>query len=236
MGQIMETCVFIAPGDTPLGGALAEEADKFGYRIISTTEQAAAAETATEAAASTAAQTADPLDQDISSTLTVEWTRRSLLSARNAVLAGLNASGRIDLSIVIHESVPDQKPTHELAPVDIERQIDSTQKGSFYLLRELLACYVRQKSGRLAMVQYAPGEFTALPLCAAAAAAFRGATDALFTLYQNEDIIINGFESTREDPDGFARHIFQTLEAKAVHGKWYRFGSIGRQPKSWLRN
>ena len=226
MGQLMETCVFIAPGDTPLGGALVEEADRNGYRVISTADKAP----------EKAAEKPDQEGQATSSSLTVQWTRRSLLSARNAVLAGLNASGRIDLSIIIHESVPDQKPTHELSPVDIERQIDSEQKGTLFLLRELLACFVRQKSGRLAMVHYSPGEFTALPLCAAAAAAFHGVADALFTLYQNEDMIINGFESTREEPDGFARHIFQTLEGKAVHGKWYRFGPIGRQPKSWLRN
>ena len=71
------------------------------------------------------------------------------------------------------------------------RAVDA--KGYMFILRELLSFFVRQGSGKLAMVCYFPGDFTQLPLCAASSGAFRGTVDALSTLYQNENITINGF-------------------------------------------
>ena len=216
MGQLMEKCIFVTLGDGPLGEAVTDQADRIGYNIISAVEYKVDEET------------------EGVSPLFLTWNRRSLMSARNAVIAGINAFDRIDTAIVIHESVQDEKPLHELAPVFIEQRVDLSTKGMFFMLRELLACFVRQGSGNLVLVHYAPGGFTQLPLCAASSGSFRGTFDALTTLYQNEDITINGFESTREQPAGFAHFIFQSLQGKAAHshGRWFRYGSARRLAKS----
>lgn len=216
MGQIMEKCMLISPGDARLGEALTDQADKYGYNVIATVDHEVDNE------------------PDKLSPLYLTWNRRSFLSARNAVVAGINAFKSIETAIIIHESVQDAKPLHELAPVSIDQTVDFSTKGHMFMLRELLAFFVRQGSGNLAMVYYLPGDFTQLPLCAASSGAFRDTVDALSTLYQNEDITINGFESGRDQPTAFAHFIFQTLHGKAAQagGRWYRFGSSRRRGRS----
>ncbi|MBT3274908.1 MAG: hypothetical protein HN368_17270 [Spirochaetales bacterium] len=214
MGRNMEKCIFISPGDTILGRELTDRADKNGNQVIS-------------------AVTEDldlPEDKQDQSPLYCRWNRRSLLSARNAVLAGLNAFETIDTAIIIHETVQDENPIHELAPVIIEQSVDVLMKSHFFMLREILSVFVRRGGGTLALVHYSPGEYTQLPLCAASSSAFRSAADSLCTLYQNENIRINSFDCSKEKPEGFANYIFQTLTGKAAgsHGKWYHFGTAGR--------
>ena len=158
----------------------------------------------------------------------------SLLSARKAVLTCINAFERLDTAVIIHETRQDERPVHELTPVAIEEYVDLAMKSTFFMLKEILARFVRQRSGVLALVNYIPEEYTLLPLCAASTAAFRASTDSLSTLYQNENIIINGFDCTRVPPERYGRFILQALAGKAgeVSGKWYRCGPTGRLPKS----
>jgi hypothetical protein len=214
MGEIMENRLLIAPGDTRLGEAVASEAERSGYRV-----------------ALGVARTVEGQSEE-QSPLLLEWNRRSLLSARNLVLQTVNALGGIDVSVVIHEPVPDAAPTHELSPAAIERQVDYYQKSGLHLIRELLACYMRQKAGMLSLIHYAPENVPELPLSAAASAAFCSTTEALFELYQNEEFIINGFDCTKEGPARFARFYFQTIEGKTGHGKWHRYGAARRKAKS----
>ena len=213
--KIMDKSIFITPGDTALGAALAKDADIDGYGVASTSKNAV------------------PDEKEEQFPLEISWNGRSLVSARKAVLTCLNAFERIDTAIIIHESRQEELPVHELTPVAIEEYIDLEIKSTFYMVREILACFVRQQSGILALVDYVPEEYTLLPLCAASTAAFRAAADSLSTLYQNENIAINGFESTHIPPERYSRFILQSIAGKAgeTSGKWYRCGPTGRLPK-----
>lgn len=215
-GRIMDKSIFITPGDTLIGAALAAEADIEGYRVASTAN-GDAGESKAE-----------------SLPLVISYSSRSLVSARKALLTCINTFSRLDTAVIIHETHQDEQPVHELTPVAIEEYIDAAQKSTFFMLREILACFVRQRSGVLALVNYIPEEYTLLPLCAASAAAFRAAADSLSTLYQNENIIINGFDCTRVSPERYSRFILQALSGKAAlaGGKWYRCGPTGRFHKS----
>ena len=122
MGRNMEKCIFISPGDTMLGRELTEGADKNGDLVISAITQ----------------EPENPEPSDSQSPLLCLWNRRSLLSARNAVLAGLNTFDRIDTAVIIHEAVQDEKPIHELPPVLIEQSTDIHMKSQFFMLREIL--------------------------------------------------------------------------------------------------
>lgn len=212
----MDKSMFITPGDTILGTALAIEADTDGFRVASTT-----------------GEEIQEGNEEIFP-LKINWNGRSFISARKAILTCINTLERIDTAVIIHETRQDEQPVHELTPVAIEEYIDLTMKSTFFMLREVLARFIRQRSGVLALVNYIPEDYTLLPLCAASTAAFRAATDSLSTLYQNENICINGFECTRVPPERYGRFILQALSGKAgeVSGKWYRCGPTGRMLKS----
>ncbi len=212
-----ETRVLIAPGDTALGRVLVNLEADAGNLIVAALENDASAIN-------------ESGDGNESRRIDGKWNRRSLLSARNLVLQGLNTFGKIDKAILIHECRQDERSIHELSPTAIDRSIDESLKGIFFLLRELMSYFVRQGTGNLAMVHYSPGDYTKLPLDAAFSAAFRAATDSLCTLYQNEEITINGFECFRERPDDFGKFILQSLAGRAAStkGKCYRYGAVSR--------
>ena len=212
-----ETSVLIAPGDTALGRVLVNLEEDAGSRIVAAIEK-------------DASSVREGGDGDEPQRLDRKWNRRSLLSARNLVLQGLNTFGKIDKAILIHECRQDERSIHELSPTAIDRSIDESLKGIFFLLRELMSYFVRQGTGAVAMVHYSPGDYTKLPLDAAFSAAFHAATDSLCTLYQNEAITINGFECFRERPDDFGKFIRQSLAGRAAStkGKWYRYSAVSR--------
>jgi hypothetical protein len=211
----MDKSIFITPGDTLLGSALAVKADTDGFRVASTTSGDV------------------PEGKEDTLPLAINWNGRSLVSARKAILTCINAFEHLDTAVIIHETHQDEQPVHELTPVAIEEYLDMAMKSTFFMLKEILARFVRQRSGILALVNYIPEEYTLLPLCAASTAAFRAAADSLSMLYQNENIIINGFDCTRVPPERYSRFILQALAGKAgdVSGKWYRCGPTGRFQK-----
>ncbi len=212
----MDKSMFITPGDTVIGGALAAEADVDGFAVALTTgERVAEAKRDTRP-------------------FLISYNGRSLVSARKAVLTCINTFQRLDTAVIIHEAYQDERPIHELTPVAIEKYVDSAMKNTFFMLREVIACFVRQRSGVLALVNYIPEDYTLLPLCAASTAAFRATVDSLSTLYQNENIVINGFECTRLPPERYVRFVLQALSGKAgeTGGKWYRCGATRQLLKS----
>lgn len=202
--------MLITPGDVSVGVALAESTVADGWKVALTVSDDIPAAEARER----------------ESPYLIQSNVGSLLSARKALLNGLNVLEGLDAAIVVHEAVQDERPVHELSPVAIERYIDNRLKSLFLMLREILSLFVRQGSGILAMVNYVPQESALLPLCSAATAAFRATTDSLVTLYQNEHIFINGFECTDGTPERFSRFMLPLLSGKAgeTSGKWYRCG------------
>ena len=61
---------------------------------------------------------------------------------------------------------------------------------------------------------------------AAAAAVFRSIGDELFTAYQNEPILLRGFESQTDQLEDFARFVLTGTNEKPERsrGKWLRYG------------
>ncbi|MBN1685437.1 MAG: hypothetical protein JW852_02225 [Spirochaetales bacterium] len=208
----MDKRMLIIPGDSDMSVALAEEASIDGWTVALTRRGKKPG----------AGQGKNPL--------IIGCNGRSFLSTRRSFIDCINAFGGLDAAIVLHEARQDERPVHELNPVAIEEYVDTEMKGHLFLLREVLSFFVRNRSGILAMVNYAPEDSTLLPLCAAATAAFHAVTDSIATLYQNENIVINGFDCSVESPQRYSRFILQQLSGRAgdVSGKWYRYGAAGR--------
>jgi NAD(P)-dependent dehydrogenase (short-subunit alcohol dehydrogenase family) len=222
----MERCILVAPGDTDLGMELTQHALRAGMNVICTSSR----------------KIENP-GEDIKpegkndSLITPHWNMRSLLSARNVLLSGLNTFGRIDEAILIHTRYKNNQTLHEVAPVSIEKAVDTHIKSHFFILKELLSLFLKQQNGILALAIHSPEEFTASPLDASAIAGFNALANSLFTIYQNEKIDINAFESETENTSEYAEFILDTHRKKAgtSKGKWYHFGDgpFGNIRRSW---
>lgn len=155
--------------------------------------------------------------------------RRSPLSNRSCIIDTLSTFEKIDEAITVYTSEGENRPIHDLPTVDIEEPIDSSIKAVFFILKEILAYFWKQKRGILSLVTYTYGPEVLTPLDAAAYGSFHSLTDSLFTYYRNEPIAINGFESQSSRSDEFAAFIKQTVDEKASksHGKRYKFSDRG---------
>lgn len=155
----------------------------------------------------------------------IPWNRTSTLSVNNVIVESVNRLESIDGMIFLFQPVIDYKPIHELSLAQVESYIDSYVKGSIYLLREVLGYFQKRQRGDLYVVIHISGLEVLPPIDAVGIGAIESFTNSLFTLYQNEEVNINGFTSNSADSREFADYIYKTIQQKArtSHGKWYRY-------------
>ncbi|HUX13691.1 MAG TPA: hypothetical protein VMW87_11730 [Spirochaetia bacterium] len=208
----MERHVLIAGRGGPVLEALVQEAIAAKARVLRTLDSG---------------QDKPPVPEGSEDLLALTiWNRRSPLSARSVVIRAANVLSTIEEAFIVYSSSNEVfRPFHELSPADIELKVDSDVKGYLFLIKEILAQLSRQRSGTISLVFQHPGAVLGSPLEAAAAAGFHSTADELFVAYQNEPVILRGFESTVADASEFARHVFAagTEKAERTRGKWQRF-------------
>ena len=209
----MPNTVLVAPADTRLGTALTALLRGAGARVIA----------AVGPEAEENGEEKEPEDNS-ESLLELPWNRRSMLSARNIILEGLNTYGEIDQAFILHSTKADSHPLHELPPVSIEAAVDASTKSVLFFIKELLQYFLRTQQGAFSLLLYERSGTPRTPLAAAAAAGFRAVVGSLLATYQNEHFSINGFVSHNEEPEAFAEFTIQTLAGKAgqATGKWFR--------------
>ncbi len=154
----------------------------------------------------------------------IPWTRHSSVSVHNVLVEAVNRADKVDEVIFVFSTLMENKPLHELGLASIDSYIDNYVKGGLYFLREVLGYFQKQKQGQLSIVLHTAGLEVLPPIDAVGIGGIKTFTDSMFTLYQNEPIMLNGFTSDTTAPDEFAYFIHRTLNEKArgTHGKWYR--------------
>jgi len=154
----------------------------------------------------------------------IPWTRHSSVSVHNVLVEAINKLDTIDEVVFVFSALMQNKPLHELGLATIDSYIDNYVKGGLYFLREVLGYFQKQKQGQLSIVLHTAGLEVLPPIDAVGIGGIKTFTDSIFTLYQNEPIMINGFTSDTTTPEDFAYFIRNTLTEKArgTHGKWYR--------------
>ncbi len=199
---------------SPLGQKLSELLLRDGNTIISTVSK----ET------DSALQPGETVDDGLS---LIEWNPHSPVSAHNVLIEAIHMHGRIDRALFIFDTTKDNRALHELSLSEIERYIDSRFKGRCFLLKELIHYFQknRQHKGVISLILHSEGAKVLPPLDGMGTGAFRSLGNSLFTFYQNEELIINGFESSTSESGEYAEFIVKTMKEKGgdTHGKWYRF-------------
>ncbi|TVR58574.1 MAG: hypothetical protein EA426_09640 [Spirochaetaceae bacterium] len=152
------------------------------------------------------------------------WNPRSPLSARSVILSGTNTFDPIDEAIVVLSANGSLTPIHETPAATIEAAIDASVKGYIFLVKEIVAYFQRRKAGTLSFVVHEPGEnFAALSACASGC--FRALAESMFSLYQNEPILMRGFRSETTNVKSFAEFVLTNCSDRPEKsgGKWHAY-------------
>ena len=139
-------------------------------------------------------------------------------------MKGIRDFDILDGVILVHTPRGDHSPIHEVPAVTIENTVDSTIKGYMYIAKEALAYFIKRKQGSLTFVVADQPE-TLSSLDAVLSGGFHSLADSLFRMYQNEPVIINGFETTGAQPEGYADFIVRTMteKEKQPNGRWIHY-------------
>jgi hypothetical protein len=139
-------------------------------------------------------------------------------------MKGIRDFGEIDGVLLVHTPRGDHSPLHEIPAVRIETAVDTALKGYMYIAKEALAYFIKRKQGFFSFVIAEENE-TVSSLDAVLAGGFRALSDSLFRMYQNEPIILNGYESKGANPELFADFVVRTMteRERQPKGRWLHF-------------
>jgi hypothetical protein len=164
----------------------------------------------------------------------VAWNPGSAISSRTLVLTAENKLDRIDEAILICSPPSVRRPAADLPLSDIEILINDHIKGWFFLVKEIANAFTRRGSGILGFVYFDASpeggkDETADLLGSSSLASFRSLTAGLLGAAKREPFITMGFSSSdRTDDNGFAAHIFKTIDGADLKdsGKLHKYGRI----------
>lgn len=158
------------------------------------------------------------------------WNRRSALSARSVVLHTVNLFRSLEEAVIVYAPARDTAPLHEISVVRIEERVDAEVKGYLFMIREVLACFIKQGHGKLLFAVRDSEEESRSPIEAAASGSFVSMAEAIFSHYQNEPISIRGLYTTSKDHDQVAHVALDLLSAEPnsrLDGRWQHYPSRG---------
>ncbi len=208
MGRI----VLISEADTPLGAGLVRLFMAKGDRVAAAVGSGARAGEGSAHGERAAA-----------SFVSIAWNRRSPVSARNLLLATLNAFGGLDDALILEPPAP-AAPLERCPTADIDRAFDDC-RGIVFLARELLAYFKARGGGALCMVSSSPRapDQTGSAVEQAVREAFRGFASALLASNTAGAFVLNGFQGNGTGPEEYSAFIDRTLEEKArkITGRWF---------------
>ena len=162
--------------------------------------------------------------------VTASWNRRSALSARSVVLHAQNTFGRLEEAVIVFSPVRESVPFHESSIVSLENRTDAEVKGYLFMIRELVALFQKQRSGRLVLAVLDPEAEVRSPLEAMSLGSFTAAAEALASTYRNEPMEVKLCYSRADDPAGYAGFILDSLKAprpRRPRADWLRYGGRG---------
>lgn len=155
----------------------------------------------------------------------VPWTRRSILSARS-VLLDVTAEALPERAIVVCGPEGVRTPLHEMQAAAIEAGIDATLKGYLFMIKELLAAYMRAGGGDLTVVWFDGGAEVMPAFDAVLAGAIESLGRSLVAFYENEPVTIRGLVASESETRAVASWVLEQIDERGSKsaGKWTRYG------------
>lgn len=156
----------------------------------------------------------------------VPWSRRSLLSARSMLLSVDRDSQGFSRAILVCAPEGVNTPLHQTESALIEQTVDAALKGYLFVLKELLAYFVRRGEGDLTVVWYDGGADVLPPFDAALASAMQGLVRSLLTFYEEEPVVLRGLHGSESDARAVARWVVEQILDRPGKsgGRWQKYG------------
>ena len=209
----MKPTMLITGGDSPLGNSIIQKALADGFNVI-----------ATAPSISSQGQRAGGDKGQSESLMLVPWNRISPVSARNVVLRAVGSYAAIDQAIVVHSLTNERKPLHELALNQLQEIVDVQLKSHLFLIKEILAHFLKRKSGVLSLVVEGAVRGELPTMDALVTEGFVSLINSLMASYQNDPIAVIGFDAQPSEPKDYASFILSALAHDPHPGKWLHFG------------
>jgi len=150
------------------------------------------------------------------------WSRRSAVAAKNFVLQTVQEFGAIDEAWIIVSPEREAFQLAELAPLALDEGLDSTVKGTLYLIRELLQHQTVHPSMVLRFVFYDEDPSTQPPLAALHYHGLKALVSSLMAQAHKRQLSLWAYETVVSRTEEYASFI---LESKTPQpGKWNVLG------------
>jgi NAD(P)-dependent dehydrogenase (short-subunit alcohol dehydrogenase family) len=212
----MERAVLVTEAQSPLGASLVRLLLGRGLRVAAAVD-----------ASSRSGEGGWPADYRLKPFLSLQWNRRSPVSAHALVASALASFGGLDDALVLEPPSP-QAGAGSMASADIDRALDDL-KGPAFLVRELHASLSARGSGVLCFVSPWPraADEAGPPLQQVVHEGFRGLAGALIPAGAGSPLLVSGFQAFGVEPGEFAQFIDRTLDEKArkTGGRWFTAGA-----------
>ena len=148
----------------------------------------------------------------------------SPVSARNVVLKALSTNAAIDHAILIHSLTNERRNLHEI-PLNLIQEISDLQlKSHLFLAKELLSLFLKRKAGTLSLVVDIGGLDELATMDSLVAGGFTSLAESLMSVYRNDPVSINAFDTQSSDVDEYALYIVSTA---TQGGGWHHHGQRG---------
>lgn len=213
----MNRSLLVASNSDDFGDLLAQQAATAGFTVV------------------VAASGESPSDSPAGGIRRVNWNRRSPLSARALLVQAQNLVSPVTDIVYAHSGRASSTPFHEIGAAQFEQTVDNDTRGRLFFLKEALALLQRTGGGSLTLLLNGEVGAEALPLDAETGGAFVALGRALFTWYQNEPVVLRGFQSAGNSAEEFSRFAIEQIVANNPKQKdrWFKYsGKSGLFPFS----
>jgi hypothetical protein len=161
------------------------------------------------------------VDQD-RTLLQFPWTRRSAVAAKNFVLQSLQEFESIDEAWVVITPEREAFGLAEMAPLALDEGLDTTLKGTLYLVRELLQHQAAHPSMVLRLVFFDEDPATLPPLAAIQYQGLRGLATSLLLQSRKRHLPLWAYESQVPRIDDYLSYLLTSKTTQP--GRWNVLG------------
>ncbi len=156
----------------------------------------------------------------------IPWTRRSLLSARSMLLSADRDSQGFSRAVLVCAPEGINTPLHQTESALIEQSVDGALKGYLFVLKEILAYFLRRGEGDLTVIWYDGGAEVLPPFDAAIAASMQGLFRSLLAFYEEEPVVLRGLQASESDSRAVAHWVSEQIfdRGDKSAGRWQKYG------------
>lgn len=167
-----------------------------------------------------------PQDERIHSLV---WAQRSLISTGSLIYQADREMEGLSNALVLCGPEVGGAALHEMEGATIEQRCDHSYKGYLFLLREILALYMRRGAGELTVVWYDGGVEVLPPFDASLKGMIRGLVKSLLVYYEEEPITIRGLQISGGESREGARWVVEMMidKVERTAGRWHQMGQRG---------